>query len=99
MRSRRLSVRISSQLANRLRMRCREARQTESEIVRDALEKNLDEHTESESALDVFRKAGLTGIVKNASTVLSTSQGFSVALAKPSECASLYPWTPAEHHS
>lgn len=74
MRSRRLSVRIPAKLGSRLRVRCRESQQTESEIVRDALEKHLEESTECESALDVFRKAGLIGIVKNAPRTLSMSR-------------------------
>jgi len=69
----RITVRIPEALAKRLRRRSRHDGQSESELVREALETYLGADSASRSAYQRAEAAGLIGIVKEAPADLSTN--------------------------
>jgi predicted DNA-binding protein len=82
MRSERITVRVPQPLGERLRNRSRTKGQTESELVREALETYLGQSTKDRSAYELAREAGLIGSVKGAPTDLSTSRRHFEGLGK-----------------
>jgi len=72
--SNRITIRIPGELGVRIRNRSRSQGQTESELVREALETYLGRSSKERSAYDLAREAGLIGCVKRAPKDLSTSR-------------------------
>ena len=64
MAGKRISVRIDEDLHKKLEQRAASIRIDESEIVRRALTEYLSKHEARQSVYDLFKKAGLIGIVK-----------------------------------
>lgn len=73
MASHRITIRIPETLGHRLSTRSRMKGQTESELVREALENYLRQSKEQRSAHELAQEAGLIGIVKHAPKDLSTN--------------------------
>lgn len=73
MKDERLTIRISQELRRKIDQGAREMQKDPSQLVRDALESYL---SPSESAHDVFMKAGLIGIVKKGPRDLSTNKKY-----------------------
>jgi predicted DNA-binding protein len=73
MSSHRITIRIPETLGQRLSRRSRVKGQTESELVREALENYLGQSKEERSAYELARDAGLIGSVKRAPRDLSTN--------------------------
>jgi len=80
MASNRITTRIPETLAERLRHRSRIEGQTESDLVRQALENYLGQSREARSAYELAQEAGLIGCIRRAPRDLSTNprhfQGF-----------------------
>jgi len=74
MSSHRITVRVPEALGQRLSSRSRIKGQTESELVREALENYLGQSKEERSAYELAQEAGLIGSVKRAPTDLSTNR-------------------------
>jgi predicted DNA-binding protein len=74
MSSHRITVRIPGTLGQRLRSRSRINGQTESDLVREALESYLGRTTKDRSAYELAQEAGLIGSVKRAPKDLSTNR-------------------------
>ena len=73
MASSRITIRIPGELGVRIRNRSRSKGQTESELVREALENYLGQPSKERSAYDLAREAGLVGCVRRAPRDLSTN--------------------------
>ena len=73
MSSRRLSIRLSQELEKQLASIVRTTGQTESEVVRAALQDYYEKHAAKPSAYDLFKAAGLIGCAKNLPADLSTN--------------------------
>ncbi len=73
MASNRITVRIPESLSNRLRSRSRMRGQSESDLVREALEKYLERPLTQRSAYELAQEAGLIGAAKNLPSDLSTN--------------------------
>jgi predicted transcriptional regulator len=73
MSSRRLSIRLSEELDKQLVSVARQTGQTESDIVRSALEDYCQKHSAKPSAYDLFKAAGLIGCAKGLPSDLSTN--------------------------
>ena len=74
MASHRITIRIPEALGQRLASRSRMKGQTESELVREALENYLGQSKEERSAYELAQEAGLIGSVKRAPRDLSTNR-------------------------
>jgi len=72
MASNRITVRLPEALTSRLRSRSRSKGQTESKLVREALEQYLCE--KGDSAYDFAEEAGIIGVVETAPKGLSTKR-------------------------
>jgi len=73
MASQRISVRISGPLGQRLREQSVRKGQSESELVREALETYLAGTTGEPSAYELAKRAGLIGIMRRGPKDLSTN--------------------------
>jgi len=73
MSSDRITLRISGQLGDRLRRRSQMKGQTESEVVREALENYLGQSDGERSAYELAQAAGLIGSLKRAPKDLSAN--------------------------
>lgn len=83
MATKRFTVRIPSSLSHRLRV-CAELRgQSESEVIREALERHLEKATKGVSAYDVFKAAGLIGCAKGLPKDLSTNKKYFKGFGEP----------------
>ena len=69
----RISVRISQALQRKLRRRATLKGRPESELVREALEKYLEQPATPTSAYEIARKAGLIGCIRGGPADLSTN--------------------------
>jgi metal-responsive CopG/Arc/MetJ family transcriptional regulator len=76
MASQRFTVRIPSGLSQQLRVCARSRGQTESEVIREALERHLLRKRKGASAYDVFNAAGLIGCAKGLPRDLSTNKKY-----------------------
>jgi len=76
MASHRITIRIPENLGQRLRNRSRIRGQTESDLVREALERYLGKSTKERSAYELAQEAGLIGSVKQAPRDLSTNRRY-----------------------
>jgi predicted DNA-binding protein len=76
MASQRFTVRIPSGLSQRLRVCAQSQGQTESEVIREALERHLQKQRKGASAYDVFKAAGLIGCVKGLPKDLSINKKY-----------------------
>jgi len=74
MSSHRITIRIPETLGERLRKRSRIKGQTESDLVREALENYLGQSAKERSAYELAQEAGLIGSVKRAPKDLSTNR-------------------------
>jgi predicted DNA-binding protein len=74
MSSHRITIRIPEGLGQRLSSRSRIKGQTESELVREAMENYLGQSKEERSAYELAQEAGLIGSVKRAPKDLSTNR-------------------------
>jgi predicted transcriptional regulator len=74
--SRRYTVRIPRDLSQRLRVCAQSRGQSESEVIREALEHHLPRRRKSVSAYDVFKAAGLIGCAKGLPKDLSTNKKY-----------------------
>jgi predicted DNA-binding protein len=74
MSSHRITIRIPETLGQRLRNRSRIKGQTESDLVREALENYLGQSMKERSAFEMAQEAGLIGSVKRAPRDLSTNR-------------------------
>jgi metal-responsive CopG/Arc/MetJ family transcriptional regulator len=74
MASQRISIRIPGALGQRLRKRSVVKGQSESEVVREALETYLASTTGEQSAFELAEQAGLIGCVRRAPRELSTKR-------------------------
>lgn len=74
MASHRITIRIPEALGQRLSTRSRMKGQTESQLVRDALENYLGRSKGERSAYELAQEAGLIGSVKRAPRDLSTNK-------------------------
>ena len=74
MASNRITVRIPETLTARLRSRSKAKGSTESDLVREALEKYLAAPTGNRTAYELAEDAGIIGSVKNAPKDLSTNR-------------------------
>ncbi len=72
----RFTVRIPGSLSQRLRVCAQLQGRSESEIIREALERHLQKKAKSLSAYDLFQAAGLIGCVKGAPKDLSTNKKY-----------------------
>ncbi len=72
----RFTVRIPSSLSQRLRVCAQLRGQSESEVIREALEHHLQKKLKGVSAYDVFKAAGLIGCAKGAPKDLSTNNKY-----------------------
>jgi len=72
--SNRITVRIPPELTARLRSRSRTDGITDSELIRQALEKYLGGESLHQTAYEIAEEAGIIGSVRNAPRDLSTSQ-------------------------
>jgi predicted DNA-binding protein len=72
MASARITIRVPQTLGQRLRKRSQIKGQTESELVREALENYLGHSGEERSAYELALEAGLVGCMKQAPRDLST---------------------------
>jgi metal-responsive CopG/Arc/MetJ family transcriptional regulator len=101
--SHRITVRIPEALGQRLSSRSRIKGQTESELVREALENYLGQSKEERSAYELAQKAGLIGSVKRAPKDLSTNrhhfEGFGRSGPGSRSEASSGRYRPAGRHS
>jgi predicted DNA-binding protein len=76
MTSHRITIRVPLSLGKRLQKRAGMKGRSESELVRDALEKYLGEDPAPGSAYDLARNAGLIGCVRGAPRDLSTNREY-----------------------
>jgi len=74
MSSNRLTIRVPEALTARLRSRSRAKGTTESELVREALEKYLERSSPQRTAFDLAEEAGIVGIAQRAPKDLSTNR-------------------------
>jgi len=82
MASKRISIRIPGTLGQRLRSRSAMKGQSESEVVREALETYLASTTGERSAYELAEQAGLIGSVRRAPRDLSTNRRHFEGLGK-----------------
>ena len=82
MASQRISIRIPGTLGQRLRKRSVMKGQSESEVVREALETYLASTTGERSAYELAEQAGLIGSVRRAPRNLSTNRRYFEGLGK-----------------
>ena len=80
MAAKRITIRIPATLSQKLRVCSRLKGQSESELVRGALEEYLDANTPN--AYDAFKAAGLIGCVKGAPKDLSTNPRYMEGFGK-----------------
>jgi metal-responsive CopG/Arc/MetJ family transcriptional regulator len=73
MSARRISIRVSQELEKQLAAIVQSTGQTESEVVRAALEDYCEKHSTKPSAYDLFKAAGLIGCAKDLPADLSTN--------------------------
>jgi hypothetical protein len=76
MSDKRFTVRIPGTLSQRLRVFARLRGQSESEVIRQALELHLRKKKNALSAYDVFKAAGLIGCAKGLPKDLSTNKKY-----------------------
>lgn len=74
MSSNRITVRVPQTLTMRLRSRSRAQGTTESELIREALEKYLGHETSERSAYDLAEDAGIIGAARKSRKDLSTNR-------------------------
>jgi len=74
MASQRISVRVSREIAQRLKERSHATGARESDVVRKALENYLPNNGKEQTAYDLAQKAGLIGCIRNAPKDLSTNK-------------------------
>ena len=74
MASHRITIRVPEHLERRLRNRSRLKGQTESNLVREALEQYLGQPSTERSAYELAREAGVIGAIKRAPKDLSTNR-------------------------
>ncbi len=74
MSSRRLSIRVDEQLAERIERLAKLRGQSESQIVREALARQLNKSGEFVSAYHIARRTGLIGAAKRLPRDLSTNK-------------------------
>jgi len=72
----RISVRIPVELGQRLRKVSSKAGQSESELVREALEQYLDDRQRDVSAYELAKRAGVLGSVRGLPKDLSTNRKY-----------------------
>jgi predicted DNA-binding protein len=84
MASHRITIRIPETLEQRLRSRSRIKGQTESDLVREALENYLGHSSKERSAYELAQEAGLIGSVKRAPKDLSSSRRHFEGFGRPS---------------
>jgi predicted DNA-binding protein len=84
MASHRITIRIPETLEQRLRSRSRIKGQTESDLVREALENYLGHSSKERSAYELAREAGLIGSVKRAPKDLSSNRRHFEGFGEPS---------------
>ena len=82
MATKRISIRIPTNLGQKLRMRSRLRGQSESEVVREALESFLDTSKPEHTAYDVALKMGIIGIAKGLPKDLSTNPRYMEGFGK-----------------
>jgi len=73
MKDRRITVRLSSETRRRLKAAARRGGTRESDLVRDAVERQLAAEEGSLTAYELAKKAGLIGVVKGTVRDLSTN--------------------------
>lgn len=73
MASNRITVRVPQTLTARLRNRSRAEGTTESDLIREALEKYLEHSQGARSAYELAEEAGIIGSARNAPRDLSTN--------------------------
>ena len=83
MSSQRITIRIPETLGQRLRKRSRIKGQTESDLVREALESYLGQSAKERSAYELAQEAGLVGSVKRAPKDLSTNRRHFEGFGRP----------------
>ena len=71
--SERITIRVSQALGQRIRKRSQMKGLTESELVREALENDLEHSAEGGSAYEMALEAGLIGCLRHAPKDLSTN--------------------------
>jgi predicted DNA-binding protein len=76
MSTQRVTVRIPRSLSQRLRVCAQLRGQSESEVIREALERHLEKKLKRLSAYEVFKAAGLIGCIKGAPKDLSTNKKY-----------------------
>ena len=76
MASQRISVRVSSSTARRLKERSRITGARESEVVRAALEQYLEKSSSETTTYDLLKEAGLIGCARNLPKDLSTNKRY-----------------------
>jgi predicted DNA-binding protein len=76
MRTERLTVRIESELRARLRDRAKSLGVPESDLVRQALQRQADEMNEEDSVFDLLERAGDIGISDKGPSDLSTNKKY-----------------------
>jgi metal-responsive CopG/Arc/MetJ family transcriptional regulator len=72
----RISVRVSPKLRQRLKHEAAAKRKRPSDVVRDALERYLNERTTPETCYDVAVRTGFLGVAKKAPPDLSTNRKY-----------------------
>ncbi len=85
MSSDRVTIRIPATLGQRLRRRSRIQGQSESELVREALETYLGQSPEERPAYELAEEAGLIGCVRRAPKDLSTNRRYFEGFGKKSK--------------
>ena len=76
MSARRLSIRLSQVLEKQLASIVKSTGQTESDVVRAALEEYCQKHSAKPTAYDLFKAAGLIGCAKGLPSDLSTNERY-----------------------
>ena len=84
----RITVRVPEMLTTRLRKRSRAEGTTESEVIREALEKYLGKSDSQQTAYEAAEQAGIIGSAHQLPKDLSTNRKHSVDLAKVNEAGS-----------
>jgi metal-responsive CopG/Arc/MetJ family transcriptional regulator len=72
----RINVRLTEDLKRRLDLEAKIRGQTPSELVRQALEAHLKSTRAEETCLDIARRIGLVGCLKDAPPDLSTNRAY-----------------------
>jgi len=73
MKDNRISVRFSPEMRHRLQAAARRGGRRESDIVRDAVERQLASEERAQTAYELAKRAGLIGMVKGKIRDLSTN--------------------------